>query len=345
MSGSDALAEDISGPDALTPELDEFAQIARRFVPLTFGAPEALGLLDDAAVIAARPGYDLVITQDTLVEGVHFLAHERGDRVAQKLLRVNLSDLAAKGADPYGCFLAISWPGHYDSAARDLFAKALGDDLGRFGLAVFGGDTTATPGPLTASLTVLGWVKAGAMVQRKGAVAGDLIFVSGTIGDGYLGLRAAQGQGLGLAEPELAALTDRYHCPQPRLALKSALLTYAHAAADISDGLIADCGHIAKASGLGVRFDLDLVPLSAAASRWATEAGDRAGAMLALATGGDDYEIVCAVDPARADDFSAAAQLAGIAVTRVGQFTSDVGSAVYWQGRQQTVGHGGYRHS
>ena len=323
---------------------DEFGDIARRFAPLSFGAPEALGLLDDAAVIGARPGYDLVITQDALVEGVHFMPNERADRVAQKLLRTNLSDLAAKGAQPYGCFLSISWPSHYDDAARDLFAAALKTDLAQYGLALFGGDTTATPGPLTASLTALGWVKAGSMVRRAGAKAGDLIFVSGTIGDAYLGLRLAMGEDLGLSATDQAFLLDRYHCPQPRLDLRSALLGHAKAAADVSDGLVADCGHIARASGLGLTLELDKIPLSVAARRWIDSVADPAKALLNLATGGDDYEIVCAVKLEAMLAFASATEGLGTAMTTIGQFGAEPQLNVCFKGTAQSVAEAGYQH-
>ena len=323
---------------------DEFADIARRFAPLSFGAPEALGLLDDAALIGARPGYDLVITQDALVEGVHFMPHERADRVAQKLLRTNLSDLAAKGAQPYGCFLSISWPAHYDDAARDLFASALKIDLAQYGLALFGGDTTATPGPLTASLTALGWVKAGSMVRRAGAMAGDLIFVSGTIGDAYLGLKLARGEDLGLSDADQAFLLDRYHRPQPRLDLRLALLTHAHAAADVSDGLIADCGHIARASGLGMGLELEKMPLSAATRRWVERGGDPAKDLLSLATGGDDYQIVCAVKPDGINAFAAATDGGGTAMTMIGQFLAEPELNVGFEGTAQSFAEAGYQH-
>ncbi len=323
---------------------DEFGDIARRFAPLSFGAPEALGLLDDAAVIGARPGYDLVITQDALVEGVHFMPHERPDRVAQKLLRTNLSDLAAKGAQPYGCFLSINWPSHYDDAARDLFAAALKTDLAQYGLALFGGDTTATPGPLTASLTALGWVEAGNMIRRAGAKAGDLVCVSGTIGDAYLGLRLARGEDLGLSAADQAFLLDRYHCPQPRLDLRSALLGHAQAAADVSDGLVADCGHIARASGLGLVLDLDKIPLSAAARRWVAFAPDPAKALLGLATGGDDYEITCAIAPGSLQAVLAATGEACTALTMIGRFEAAPEVDVRFYGDRLEVAAAGYQH-
>ena len=161
----------MSGPDAEDGPVDEFDWIARHLRPLAAGAPEALGLLDDAAVIPARPGFDLVVSKDAIVEGVHFLADDPLDLVAGKLLRVNLSDLAAKGAEPYGYFLAIAWPAVCGWPARRAFVEGLRRDQHAFGLKLFGGDTVATPGPLTASVTIMGWVPAGRMIRRAGAKA------------------------------------------------------------------------------------------------------------------------------------------------------------------------------
>ena len=173
---------------------DEFSEIARLFRPLTGGAAGAFDLLDDAAVVPQRPGFDLVITKDAIVEGVHFPEREAPDQVAKKLLRVNLSDLAAKAAEPFGCFLAVAWPKTFGASEREAFARGLGEDLKAYGVALLGGDTVSTPGPFTLSLTALGWVAAGRMVRRAGAKPGDILAVSGTIGDGALGLLAVRGE-------------------------------------------------------------------------------------------------------------------------------------------------------
>jgi thiamine-monophosphate kinase len=274
----------MSGPD-------EFETIARLLRPLAKAAPEALDLMDDAAVIPSRAGYDLVITKDVLVAGVHFLPDDPLDLVARKLLRVNLSDLAAKGAEPYGYFLSVCWPGEADWTAREAFARGLAVDQAQYGLKLFGGDTTSTPGPLTIGATMLGWVSSGAMVRRAGAREGDLLQVSGTIGDGWLGLAVARGGLAGLGEGHRAFLADRYHLPQPRVGLD---LAEATACADISDGLLADAGHIGEASGVAIEIDLERLPLSAAASTWLTAQVDRGAALAALAAGGDDYELVAA---------------------------------------------------
>ncbi|MEY4255411.1 MAG: hypothetical protein RLZZ141_638 [Pseudomonadota bacterium] len=323
---------------------DEFKDIARRFRPLTFGAPEALELMDDAAVIPSRPGFDLVVTKDALVEGVHFLAGERPDRIARKLLRTNLSDLAAKGAEPYGCFLAVSWPPHYSSDARDQFAKALAEDLSQFGLALFGGDTTATPGPLTLSLTALGWVPQGQMIRRKGARIGEVLMVTGTIGDGYLGLLAAQGRLPMLTPEQNLALEDRYHHPRPRLGLGQALRAHVTACADVSDGLAADGGHVAAASVVGVAIDLEKVPLSEATLAWIALQDDPVAARLALVTGGDDYELICTVLSGHCQALMTDAAALGIEVTVIGKVVSEPGVTLSWRGVVQNARTLGYQH-
>jgi thiamine-monophosphate kinase len=323
---------------------DEFDWIARGLAPLAEGAPEAFGLSDDAAAIPSRPGFDLIVSKDAMVEGIHFLPDDPPDLVARKLLRVNLSDLAAKGADPYGYFLAVAWPAKYGWPERQAFARGLADDQARFGLKLFGGDTVATPGPLTVSLTILGWTPAGRMVRRAGALAGDVIFVSGTIGDGYLGLLTAKGLRVIKSYRQAAWLADRYRLPQPRSGLAEALRDHAHAAADVSDGLIADAGKIAAASGVGLEIDLDRLPLSEAAAAWLARAASPVEARIELATGGDDYEIVCAVARENAPALLAAAERAGIALSPIGTATAGSGVRVFTDGLEVEVAQAGYVH-
>ncbi|MDB5475610.1 MAG: thiL [Phenylobacterium sp.] len=318
----------MSGPR--TPGADEFSEIARLFRPLTGGAAGAFELLDDAAVVPQRPGCDLVVTKDAIVEGVHFPAGEAPGLVAQKLLRVNLSDLAAKAAEPFGCFLAVAWPAGFGRAERQAFADGLGDDLRTFGLDLLGGDTVVTPGPFWASLTALGWVPQGGMVRRAGARPGNILWVSGVIGDGGLGLAAVRGE---IADAD-GCLAERYRRPTPRLDLRQTLRAVATAAADVSDGLVADAGHIATASGVRLVIDLDRLPLSAEARRWLAAQPDRPAALLRLATGGDDYEVVCTA----ATD----AELAGC--TAIGEVVGGEGVEVRCAGQRLDPGPGGWRH-
>lgn len=308
----------------------EFGDIERLFRPLTLGAPGAFDLLDDAAVIPTRPGFDLVVTKDAVVEGVHVPQGEAPGLIAQKLVRVNLSDLAAKAAEPAGCFLAVAWPESYGPAERAAFAEGLGRDLRTFGLPLLGGDTVVTPGPFWASLTAFGWVPQGRMIRRASARPGDRVWVSGTIGDGVLGLAVARGD---VSDPS-GFLLERYRRPNPRLDLREVLRAGASAAADVSDGLVADAGHIADASQVRLVLDLDLTPLSEAARAWLETQPDRAGALLRLATGGDDYEVVCTAAPG--------ATLPGFTV--IGEASAGSGVEVRAGGRKLDPGAGGWRH-
>lgn len=308
---------------------DEFGEIARLFRPLTGGAPGAFDLLDDAAIVPSRPGFDLVVTKDAVVEGVHVPVGEAPGLIARKLVRVNLSDLAAKAAEPFAAFLAIAWPRSYTAADRAAFAEGLGEDLQAFDVQLLGGDTVATPGPLTASLTALGWVPQGRMLRRAGARPGDLLMVSGTIGDGWLGLAAAKGE---IADPD-GTLARRYRLPTPRLELRQVMAATATAAADVSDGLIADARHVAEASGVSLRIDLDRLPLSPGAARWLAAQPDRTQALVALASGGDDYEVIC----------TAAEPIPGFTVIGAAA-PGEPGVAARIDGAPVPVGAGGWRH-
>ncbi|MFL5297978.1 MAG: thiamine-phosphate kinase [Phenylobacterium sp.] len=319
-------------PKTSGPEMagaDEFSEIATLFRPLTGGAAGAFDLLDDAAVIPQRPGFDLVVTKDAMVEGVHAFAGEAPDLFARKLLRVNLSDLAAKGAEPFGCFLAVAWSEAYGPDARAAFARGLGEDLAAYGVALLGGDTVRTPGAFTATLTALGWVPEGRMVRRAGASPGEVAAVSGTIGDGALGLAAVRGE---VEDPD-GFLAGRLRLPSPRLEMRDVLRVRARAAADVSDGLVADAGHVATASGVGMILDLDRLPLSPQAEAWLARQPDRTAALVRLATGGDDYEIVAtfAGDPPPG-------------FTAIGNTIPGSGVEVMCGGRSLAIDRGGWRH-
>jgi len=298
--------------------LDEPELIARFFAPLA--GPGGLGLRDDAALVAPPPGTELVVTADALVAGVHFFAEDPPEKIAAKALAVNLSDLAAKAAAPLGFLLTLALPPGWTPDWLEAFAQGLRHPA----CPLLGGDTVATPGPLTLSITALGAVPAGRMVRRAGAREGDRLYVSGTIGDAVLGLALRRAE-LGLASaPEWAKalaptqgaeLVGRYLSPQPRLALKPALRACASAGMDVSDGLVGDLRALMRASGTSARVDLGLAPLSDAAA-----AALRAdpGLFEALFSGGDDYEILCAVNPDRAARFETLADAAGVAVTAIG---------------------------
>jgi thiamine-monophosphate kinase len=322
---------------------DEFETIERLFKPLTEGAPEAQGLNDDVAVLPARMGFDLVATKDAMVEGVHFLETDPLDLVARKLLRVNLSDLAAKGAEPYGYLLAVSWSKRCRWEEREAFAAGLAQDQKQFGIHLFGGDTTSTPGPLTCSLTAFGWVPHGRAVARGGARSGDLVLVSGAIGDGLLGLAAARGELSELEPARVEALAKRYRLPEPRVGMARLVRDNASASADVSDGLVADVGHIAEASGLKALINLEALPLSRAARAWLHKRVDQGQALLDLATGGDDYEIVCCARADRAETMIRAAQDHGD-LTVVGHLVEGEGVAVSYMGDPIKFQRAGWRH-
>jgi len=293
-----------SVPDPTLPA--EFSLIARHFRPLA--GPGALDLTDDAALLAPPAGRELVLTVDAMVAGVHFLPDDPPDLVGRKLLRVNLSDLAAKGATPLGYLMTVSAPRATPDAWFAGFAAGLAADQAEFAVSLLGGDTTSTPGPISLSLTAVGHVAPGRMVRRTGARDGDGIWVTGTIGDGALGLAVAQGK---LADPT-GHLLDRYRLPRPRLGL--AIAGIASAGMDVSDGLVQDLGHLCRAAGLRATVEAPLVPLSDAARA----AGP--GWLTTCLTGGDDYELLLAVPPARETALRQAAREAGLAVTRIGSF-------------------------
>jgi thiamine-monophosphate kinase len=315
----------------------EFALIAQHFRPLA--GDGALDLGDDAALLTPPAGQQLVLAADALVEGVHFLPDDPPGMIARKLLRVNLSDLAAMGAAPLGYLMTTAFTrGTPDSWIAD-FVAGLAEDQQRFGIAVLGGDTVATPGPACFSLTIIGFVPPGQALHRRGAKIGDEIWVSGSIGDGALGLRVLQGKLAADAEGHLAR---RYRLPEPRLALGQALRGVARAAMDVSDGLVQDLGHLCRAAGCGAEISADAVPLSAAAS--AALAGDAALLPLIL-TGGDDYELLFTAAPEDADAVQAASIKAGVPVARLGRFVA--GEAVVVRdgsGAAITLPQGGWSH-
>jgi thiamine-monophosphate kinase len=299
-------------PIADRPSEDEL--IARYFAPLAGLAGLALAV--DVALIQPPPGCDLAATTDALVAGVHFFADDPPDAIARKALRVNLSDLAAKGARPLGFLLSLALPADRTTDWLEAFANGLGDDARNYDCPLIGGDTVRTPGPLTLSITAFGAVEAGKMVARTGVRAGDRLYVTGTIGDAALGLRLRLGQGPELAEPLRRHLLDRYLLPRPRLALARAMAAFAHGGMDVSDGLVGDLMKMLRVSGVTARIDLGRMPLSDAAS--AAMSADPKLFEIA-ATGGDDYELLAAVPSGATLDFERAAATAGVGVTLIGK--------------------------
>ncbi|MGC2320422.1 MAG: thiamine-phosphate kinase [Bradyrhizobium sp.] len=294
----------------------EDALIARYFRPIATD-PGAFGLGDDAAILKAQ-GEDIVVTTDAIVEGVHFLSEDPPDTVARKALRVNLSDLAAKGAAPAGFVLTLALR-TVDDTWLAAFARGLGEDAARSGCPLLGGDTVSMPGPLTISITAFGRVPPGRMVHRSGAKPGDRVVVTGTIGDAALGLDIIRDGALAAVLADDAAarqmLAGRYRLPQPRNALAKAVRDHASAAIDVSDGLAGDLAKLCAASGVSAAIDIESVPLSAAA---ATLLVRGAVSLDAIVSGGDDYEILCAIPENRFEVFAKEAGEAGVAVSSIG---------------------------
>jgi thiamine-monophosphate kinase len=320
--------------------LGELGRIREFFAPLA--GPGALGLTDDAALLDCPPGCRLVVTVDQLVEGVHYLADDPPELVARKLLRRNLSDLAAMGAWPRGYLLTSALPARLEDAWVRRFAEGLGDDQRRFGVTLLGGDSTSTPGPASLTLTAIGEVAAGREIRRGGARPGDRVWVSGTIGDAFLGLRVLRGAHAELAPEHRAALIARYRLPDPRVDLGPRLAGLAHALIDISDGLVADLGHVCDVSGVAATIALPAVPLSDAARE--AVAGD-AALHAALAAGGDDYELLFAAPPEAAEALAALGASLMLPLTEIG--TIDDGAGVRLVGADGAaipLAAGGWRH-
>ncbi len=296
----------------------EFELIMRHFAPLSTAEPGAYGLTDDAASLAAAEGHELIVTTDMMAAGVHFFADDPPETLGRKLLRANLSDLAAMGAAPRAYALGLALPADTPTGWLEEFAAGLALDQARFGVTLIGGDTIRAPGALTLSLTAFGEVPHGRALRRAGARPGDELYVSGTLGDAALGLLVIEG-GLGkLGAAHRDHLVSRYRLPEPRSALGRHLIGLAHAAIDISDGLAADLGHLCAASQAGACIETDLLPLSPAAA--AALAGDE-GLLSRILSGGDDYELLISVRPEAADELTQAARAADTPLGRIGSIT------------------------
>jgi thiamine-monophosphate kinase len=318
--------------------------IARYLRPLATH-PGALGLVDDAAVLTPPPGCDLVLKTDGVIAGVHFFPDDPAESIGRKALRMNLSDLAAKGAKPLGFLLTLALPAGTDEAWIAAFASGLGDDAERYGCPLLGGDTDHTPGPISVSIAAFGAVPHGRMVRRSTAKVGDCVLVTGTIGDAALGVKL-RGDASLPARWHLSAemarhLEERYLLPRPRNVLAEAVLQHAAAAMDISDGLAGDLGKLCRASALAAEIDVTRVPFSEAAC--AAVAADPALIETVL-TGGDDYEIILTLAPEKLTAFRAAAEAAGVPVTEIGRVQAGEGARLMHNGNALTFARPSYSH-
>ena len=306
--------------------MDEFGIIAKYFAPLA--GEGAFGLKDDAALLSSRSGQDLVITTDTVTEGVDFFAFDPSADIARKALRVNLSDLAAKGAVPAHYLLNLSLPHTITPDWLAGFAAGLAQDQQEFGITLLGGDTSATDGPLSIAVTAFGFVPQGKMVRRDGARIGDAVYVTGTIGDSGGGLAIFKREKHSLSDADRDALIARYRVPQPPVGFAASLRAIAHASVDVSDGLIADLGHIASASGVRIIVEGEAVPLSAPLrALWSD------GALLRAVVAGDDYQIAFTAPPGLQGPF-----------TRIGRVEAGEGVSLTMGGTGVALPKTGYRH-
>jgi thiamine-monophosphate kinase len=318
----------------------EDSLIARYFRPLATD-PGAFGLTDDAAILKSSAD-EIVVTTDAIVEGVHFLSDDPPDTIARKALRVNLSDLAAKGAAPAGFVLTLALRAA-DDAWLTAFARGLGEDATQFGCPLLGGDTVSTPGPLMISITAFGRVPVGRMIRRNGAKAGDRVVVSGTIGDAALGLHLLKGGAAALGGNEREMLIGRYRVPQPRVALAQVVRDHASAAMDVSDGLAGDLAKLCAASEVSAAIDAQSIPLSGPAR---TLLSSGAVAIESIVAGGDDYEILCTIPENRFEAFEQASKLAGVQVTSIGTVIGGVAAPRFLdrQGREIALQRHSYSH-
>jgi thiamine-monophosphate kinase len=322
---------------------NETELIQTYLAPLAAGAPGAFGLTDDAALIVTEPGFDLVVSTDPVIAGVHFFADDGPRDIAWKALAVNVSDLAAKGAEPMAYTMALAFP---EAPRRDWmadFSAGLMEAQQAFGCHLIGGDTDRTPGPLSVGITAFGKVPRGQMVSRSGAKIGDHVFVTGTLGDLALGLKLRQApEGLKSDDEHRRFLVGRYLRPLPRLAIAPLLRLYASAALDVSDGLLKDATRLASGAGAALEIGTNALPLSNAGK--AVLAAD-ARCIVDVVSGGDDYEILCTVPSAKCGEFIQAAARLAFAVTEIGVLAPGTGVSIVAPDRQPlAVSTSGYDH-
>lgn len=296
--------------------------ITRFFKPLAT-APGALSLTDDAAFFSPSNGHEIVLKTDAIVAGVHFLPDDPPETIARKALRVNLSDLSAKGAKPAGCLMTLALPKQVSESWLEEFAAGLKSDCEQFDCPLYGGDTVGTPGPVSISIFAFGTLPQGSMVRRAGAMPGHRVFVTGTIGDASLGLKLlqepARRTAWSLNDADAKFLVERYRVPRPRVALAEAIRLHASAAMDVSDGLAGDLSKLCEVSKVSARIEVKSLPLSSGTRQVLRS---EPALIDAVATGGDDYEILCTIAPERAQGFREAAETAGLPVAEIGEVTA-----------------------
>jgi thiamine-monophosphate kinase len=318
--------------------------IAKYFRPLATH-PGALGLGDDAAVLTPPPGCDLVLTTDGVISGVHFFPDDPPDTIGRKVLRMNLSDLAAKGAKPIGFLMSVALPANIEESWLAAFASGLGEDAQRYSCPLLGGDTDRTPGPISVSIAAFGSVPQGTMVRRTTAKPGDCVMVTGTVGDAALGVLLRRDQRfadrLRLSETTRAYLRQRYLLPEPRNAVAEAVLQHASAAMDVSDGLAGDFAKLCRASCVAGEVDVVRIPLSDAARE---VLGADPALLETVLAGGDDYEIVLTLAPQKLNAFQAAARAAGVTVAKIGRVTGGEGTQFMRDGSPLKLTRPSYSH-
>ena len=317
--------------------MDEFAFIAKYLVGLS--GPQALNLKDDVAVWTPPQGIDMVMSMDTIVEGVHFPSGKFDEQIAQKLLRINISDLVAKGADPIGYFLSLSLPKRIGEPELAKFCAGLAHDQDEYGLQLWEGDTTRCQNECVLSITIIGVVPTGKAVLRRGAEINDIVCVSGSIGDAYLGLETVF-ERMGRSENS-PYLENAYHIPNPPFDMRKIIQKYAHAAIDVSDGLIADAQHLALASSVGIHINVWDVLFSEPAKSWVSKQSNDTQAHIALLTGGDDYQTLMTM--AEHDYHTAVRE--GHELTKIGKVVAGTGvKCLGNRGDEIPIAKTGYTH-
>ncbi len=322
--------------------MDEFDLIDGLIAPLAV-APGAQGLANDGATLSVSPGCELVLTKDMMAAGVHFLEDDPANLVARKLLRVNLSDLAAMGAKPVGYLLGLASDGRREESWLKAFFDGLMQDQTSYAMSLFGGDIiSSSNGVLTLSLTAFGEVPKGRSLARSGAMPGDLIAVTGTIGDATLGLGVLQEERGGVQEECRAYLSDRYRLPRPRTQFGPRLVSHAHCALDVSDGLVSDAGHLARRSGVAMELQATDIPLSACVR--GVLASDPS-AFSNILGGGDDYELLFTFSPDELEGIRNLADECGLDVTIIGKCQEGEGVRVLdADGGEMRVEGSGWHH-